>query len=69
MILGTLLLLVVIGGGLVGAWKYRAMMLGDRGDEQTPLHDDVLIALARERDAALARSASRSEPSQSFDGS
>jgi hypothetical protein len=56
MILGTLLLVVVIGAAVAGAWRYRATTLGDRTDSRTAMSDEMLVALARQRDAELAQS-------------
>ncbi|HZQ16333.1 MAG TPA: hypothetical protein VFA82_06120 [Gaiellaceae bacterium] len=52
MILGTILLVLVIGAGVAGAWKYRSMVVGD--DDRSgrpPLADELLVELARRRDA------------------
>jgi hypothetical protein len=51
MILGTLLLILVIGAGIAGAWKYRAMALGEESGKEPGVSDEMLVALARARDA------------------
>ena len=51
-ILGTLLLVVVIGAGIAGAWKYRTLALGDDEPQDGPLTDEMLVALARKHDEA-----------------
>jgi hypothetical protein len=52
-LIGTLLLVLVVGGGIVGIWKYRAIALGHGGRERRPLSDEALVALARQHDAML----------------
>ena len=51
MILGTVLLVLLIGGGVFGLLKYRAT-LADDGDarEGGQLTDEMLVALAKELD-------------------
>jgi hypothetical protein len=49
-ILGTLLLVLVIGAGIAAAWKLRATVVGDDRDDAGPPSDELLVALAREHD-------------------
>jgi hypothetical protein len=49
-ILATLLLVLVVGAGIAGAWKVRATVVGDGRDDAGPSRDELLVALAREHD-------------------
>jgi hypothetical protein len=53
MILGTVLLVLVVGSAVVSAWKYRSAVLGNEDEKRPALSDEMLIALARKRDAEL----------------
>jgi recombination DNA repair RAD52 pathway protein len=56
-ILGTFLLVLVIGVGVVGVWKARAAAFGD--GKREAVTDELLIALARDHDAARSQPDSR----------
>jgi hypothetical protein len=57
LIVGTLLMLLVLAAGIVGAWKYRQHVMPAADHSRTePISDEMLVALARQREAALPSS-------------